>query len=151
MRDILGEDGCCYDGNERIIAFVERRRKYIAKNNMRKRVLKYRVDGKMITTGRKCDFGLAVYENPPTKNSLYLIELKGSSFGDAVEQIIETISTIKTKIEELNVKVYTRIIIGHAPTPNLRNNNSKFRQLENEIKRRQGNVIVRTRIFEEPI
>lgn len=148
MREIFGEEGLCRDGHDSSISFKERRRTYIAKNNSGKRILKYRIDGVMITSGRKCDFGLAVYEAAPDKNTLYLIELKGSSFASAVEQILDTISTINHKIRKADVNVNARIVMKRSPTPYLRNNNSKYRQLDKMLK---GRIIIKNEKLEEPI
>lgn len=80
-----GFNSLCKDEHQAIIVSKDNgtSRRHIAHNIDKDMVGHYRVDGKIITSGRKCDF-LLLNE---TKKDAYLIELKGKSLEDAAEQL----------------------------------------------------------------
>lgn len=86
-------------------------------NNKRKlHVTTYLVDGGIITDdSSKCDYALYTDED-----ILYFIELKGSDYSKALEQIT---STVRQLLISPNIKpalVHARIVLSKARTPELR-------------------------------
>ena len=70
----------------------EHKRKWTAKNPGNHIGICLKIDGALITTQQnKCDSGLLLDDN-----RLYLVEFKGKSYKDAVNQLIETLKFFKT-------------------------------------------------------
>ena len=115
-------------------------------NNKKKRVIKYRVDGGIITSmaESKCDY--AVYVEG---DAIYLIELKGANYNHALEQIDATLDKlIKTPGIETG-SVNGRIVLTRGRVPGIKY--SKEASLEKRLKKLNGSLDSKTRIFEEEI
>lgn len=115
-------------------------------NNKKKRVIKYRVDGGIITSmaESKCDY--AVYVEG---DAIYLIELKGANYNHALEQIDATLDKlIKTPGIETS-SVNGRIVLTRGRVPGIKY--SKEASLEKKLKKLNGSLDSKTRIFEEEI
>ena len=56
MRKRLGETGLLSDDHRVAAAFEEVNRTYRACNANERRILRYRVDGGMVSVGERCDF-----------------------------------------------------------------------------------------------
>ena len=71
----------------------EHKRKWTAKNPGNHIGICLKIDDALITTqqNNKCDSGLLLDDN-----RLYLVEFKGKSYKDAVNQLIETLKFFKT-------------------------------------------------------
>ena len=102
------------------------RQKHIAKNNKGHSVNHYTVDGKILTTGLKCDF-LLMNE---TKMDAYLIELKGSDLVHAAKQLDATHKALTKSLSGYNV-LY-RIISNRCSTHEIRD--SEFLKFKNRWK-----------------
>lgn len=78
---------------------------HYARNNGRKLVTQYKIDGVVIKDGSKCDF---LVMNEETYNA-YLIELKGSDMCKAAQQIDETSKKLSTQLSGylLNFRIVT--------------------------------------------
>lgn len=70
--------------------------RHIAHNSDQCHVRHYRVDGDLITVGKRCDFMLL---NEDRKN-VYLIELKGSDLHQAIAQVEATEKILRTNFPE---------------------------------------------------
>lgn len=119
---------------------------YRAKNIEEKVVKVYKVDGGIIQDNQKlkCDF--AIYSE---KNNLYLIELKGSDYSHALDQIFATIEEL---VERPNIEVSStnaRIVLTKVSTPQIRS--SKETKLKSKLKKLNGDLHKASRIFEEVI
>ena len=150
MREVLGEKGLKHDYCEKIITCEENNCKYTANNIHRKRVLYYHVDGEMICEGKRCDYGLAVYEPSGEQKTFYLIELKSSGFAKAVTQIMATIQILEDVINSLNLRGEARIIMRNIHVPNI--TSSYFVELKKLIRKQyHGNTLKKQSGFTEDI
>ena len=115
-------------------------------NKSKKRVIKYRVDGGIITSKfeSKCDYAVWV-----EGDRLYFIELKGSDYSHALEQID---STLEKLIKDARVDVSSvngRIVLTRSKVPNIRY--SKEMSLNKKLIKLNGTLASKVRIFEEEI
>lgn len=105
-------------GTRRNVSLREKREKskYILRNDSEKDLVIYRIDGGIITSKetKKCDYG--VYTE---QDVLYLIELKGADYSQALDQITSTIDTLLKKpaisVKQLNV----RVVLSKYRTPDI--------------------------------
>ena len=105
-------------GRDSQVSLTENKKTYKAYNTNNLDLSVYQVDGGIITSTaiKKCDF--AIYTET---DSLYLIELKGSDYEQAINQLCTTIDNFKTTCAKPN-KVFTRIVLSRTPTPNITQN-----------------------------
>lgn len=136
------------DGHHSIVQASDKRNpcKWKGLNSKKKRVVKYRVDGGIITSNveHKCD--CAVYVEG---DIVYLIELKGANYNHALEQINATIDKLifAPKIETTSVN--GRIVLTKGRVPGIRY--SKESLLAKKLKKLNGSLNSKTRIYEEEI
>ena len=119
-------------------------REYRFVNNDKKEVIKYCIDGGIISEHEisKCDFGIFTEDN-----QLYLIELKGGDYKHAIEQIDTTIQTL---IENRNIKVDridARVVLSKVRNPNILT--TKEKKLKSKLSRYKGTLKKCTRKMEE--
>lgn len=110
-------------------------RKYILVNDSNKEVVVYLVDGGIITTTseKKCDY--AIYTED---DLLILVELKGSDYLKALEQINNTITLlIKNQSIKLS-KMHARVVLSRMPTPAIITTEEK--KLKDRLKIYKGNL-----------
>lgn len=81
---------------QKLVVSEEKGRKHIANNVNLAIVNHYRIDGNIISDGKKCDFLLM---NEDTR-AAYLIELKGKNMGKAVEQLMATEAALREPLKE---------------------------------------------------
>lgn len=140
----LNTKSLLFSDNRPEIVFKEKKSKYVGKNNGLKNIEGYRVDGILITDGRRCcDHCLAL----PADNILILVELKGCDLSYACTQILSTIDYLVSK----NVKaVYkARIVLTRVSVPALEG--VEFKKLRKKVRSLGGNVIKKTFLLEENI
>lgn len=115
-------------------------------NTTKKRVIKYRVDGGIISsyTEQKCDY--AVYVEG---DCIYLVELKGADYGHALEQIEATLDKLIRNPQIETSSVNGRVVLTRGKLPNLRY--SKETSLDKKLKKLNGTLASKTRLFEEEI
>ena len=101
--------------NRKSVVVEENKRKYILTNDLQKELIVYHIDGGVINNAEanKCDFGIYCEDK-----YLILIELKGSDYEHACEQIASTIKLMK--ISNLVDRIYARIVLSKMRTPALR-------------------------------
>jgi hypothetical protein len=106
----------CHSEKEMVVK--EKGKRYVLKNPNRKKVCRVRVDNCLIVSQseKKCDF-LILTCDPDSPKDIYLIELKGSSLIEAIEQLNKTIEYFKPYISG---RVFARIVVSKAPSPELR-------------------------------
>lgn len=141
------EAGYIRSNDERPLVVVEEnKRKYYGKNTERQRVVVYRVDGGVIKSEdvRKCDF--AIYAS--ASRSVYLVELKGSNFSDAVEQIVSTIEELLAPGLDLKA-VYARIVLSKVANPNIRSSNKLT--LDRLLRKWNGNLLYKEKLLTESL
>ena len=98
--------------------------KHIANNKSKNSVTHYRIDGVVITQGKRCDF-LLMNED---KKVAYLIELKGSDLCHASEQLEATASVLVPQLA--NYKLQYRIVYKTSRTHQIES--SKFKRYKNQ-------------------
>lgn len=115
-------------------------------NSKKKRVIKYRVDDGIITSKAesKCDY--AVYVEG---DSIYLIELKGSNYNHALEQIDATLDKLIIAPNIETASVNGRIVLTKGRVPGIKY--SKEPSLVKKLKKLNGTLESRTKLFEEKI
>lgn len=112
-------ENLCKDKRQPIIVSQDRRsdcqhraQNVVKQNNLRSVVRQYKVDGKIITDGKRCDY---LVLNDDLKTA-YLIELKGKDINHATEQLDNTL-----KIMKANLPDYTFFLrIAYTGTPAVR-------------------------------
>lgn len=99
-------------------------RKYSIKNKSKKEIVKYKIDGGLINDPNeiKCDYG---FYTKGDNNILFLVELKGSDYNHAIEQIINTIKLLVTEPKITVDKINARIVVSKARPPELRSSNEQ--------------------------
>ena len=142
-NDFINKDFAICD-NRRTFVAKENKREYRLVNISRKKICKIRIDNGYITETNvaKCDFGFLVCDDI----YIILVELKGSDFIHAVEQISSTIHLMNRELE--NQKVSARIILSKMQVPNIENY-PKFLKLKKIIKSKNGNIKYQTRQLTE--
>lgn len=132
--------------NRKVYTAVENKRKYVLNNELQQKICKIKVDNGIIqdTDQNKCDYAFLICEN----KNLILVELKGTDFLHAIQQIISTINLLATKINGNSVSA--RIVLSKVNVPNLQNN-PKFLKLKKIIKSKSGDVKYKSKILEEII
>lgn len=103
---------------------------YEANNKRKLQVTAYRIDGGMITdASSKCDYALYTDED-----ILYFIELKGSDYSRAIDQITSAIKQLLISPKITPSVVHARIVLSKARTPELRaTNEMQLRRLLKEF------------------
>lgn len=130
----LGGEGSCYSNES---AAHENGKKFVLNNISKKSICKIRVDDCLIKDKqiRKCDFFFSVNED----RKFYLVELKGQSIIDAVEQIKSTFNIVNSKLKE-DAKNYTGIVVSSAGPKAA---DQKFKTLQQKIYKDQKLMIKR--------
>lgn len=133
----LGGDTDCYSNES---SAHENGKKFTLNNVSKKTICKIRVDNCLIKDKniRKCDFFFSVNED----RKFYLVELKGQSIIDAVEQIKSTFTIINAKIRE-DSKNYTGVVVSSA-VPKAAD--QKFKTLQQKIYKNHKLMIKRKQI-----
>jgi hypothetical protein len=128
------------------VSLTENKKTYKAYNTNNLDLSVYQVDGGIITSTaiKKCDF--AIYTET---DSLYLIELKGSDYKQAIDQLCTTIDNFKTTCAKPN-KVFTRIVLSKTPTPNITQNlELKVKKKIKEFAKSSGDHKKGTKLYTE--
>ena len=120
--------------------------KWKGMNSKKKRVIKYRVDGGVITSKAesKCDYAVHV-----EGDDIYLIELKGSNYNHALEQIDSTLDKLIVAPNVETSSVNGRVVLTKVKVPDIKY--SKELSLKKKLKKLNGSLQSKTRIFEEEI
>ena len=132
-----GNDCVCYQGCGNASA-EERGRKYSIENKSKKEIIKYKIDGGLITDDNdiKCDYGFYTEDD-----LLILVELKGGDYSHAIEQIINTIKLLITipKIKISSVKA--RIVVSKIRQPELRSSDEqKLKRILDSFRKDNDNL-----------
>jgi hypothetical protein len=114
VRDKLGDSGLISDDTRLVASFRQKQREHRANNPSGHRVLRYEIDGGMITQGERCDFGMGI----PDQATFYFIELKGKDLKKAVRQIISTISVLLPILS--GYIIHARVVLSRIQRPDLR-------------------------------
>jgi len=114
MRARLGETGILSDDKRATAVFQEEAKEYRAENPRQRRILRYRVDGQMVTDGERCDFLMGV----PQLNGVYLIELKGANLKKTASQILATLRSLENRIAPY--RWHARVVVSRVQRPAVR-------------------------------
>lgn len=121
--------------------------KYVCENNKKKKITIYKVDGGIIKSQivNKCDF--ALYNND--NDVIYFIELKGSDYDQAIEQISSSISNLITSNNiKINI-INARIVLTKVRAPEI--NTTKEKKLKLLLNKYKGTLIKKTNLMTEHI
>ncbi len=138
-----------HDAREEVVLKEKREsREYRLHNQSGKEIVVYKIDGGLISTNKqiKCDFGIYTEQDV-----LYLIELKGSDYLHALDQIESSID-ILLKEPNINVRqLNARIVLSKNRTPDIRATKEKKLKSLLKTKYGKGTILKRTRVFEETV
>ena len=135
---------------KKIVALKEKgeSREYYLYNLSELEIVVYKIDGGIINSDKvvKCDYGIYTEQN-----ILYLIELKGSDYLHALEQILSTIDVLLKKPNISVKQLNARIVLSKNRIPNLLV--TKEKKLSRLLKQEYGNgsLLKQTRKLEEKI
>ncbi|GHV21179.1 hypothetical protein FACS189428_1170 [Clostridia bacterium] len=119
-----------YHKQDKKIICKEKRSKYTYENRSLDQITKYRVDGNLISEGKKCDFLLLNCE----KKKAYFIELKGSDLHQAIDQITTTIDMLKNSLSDFTI--CARIVLTRVNSTCLED--LKYKTLKKKVKELNG-------------
>ncbi len=144
MLDTSGlKQGCLRSGdNRRVIVLQEGAAKYIANNPGRSTVQHFKVDGCLITDGKRCDDMIVL----PEDDSCYLIELKGNHLDHAIVQINTSLDTFTKTFRK--ARFFGRIVVSRGTT-DIRS--SSHRKLMERFRNLHGDLLVKSKVLEENI
>ena len=117
-------------------------------NDSEKEIVVYKIDGGILTSNeiKKCDYG--VYTE---QDVLYLIELKGSDYCHALDQIMSTIDTLLKKNSICVRQLNARIVLSKCRIPNILVTQEKKLNILLKTKYGKGNIRKQTKVLEENI
>lgn len=121
-------------------------REYRAKNDDKKYVVGYKVDGGIITSFdvQKCDYALCTDDD-----KIYFIELKGGNYKKALGQISDTVDNLIKSVGITAKEVNGRIVLSKCKAPALYESDEK--KLFAKLLRLGGNLRKNTGVLEESI
>lgn len=121
-------------------------REYRLENKSGKELVVYQIDGGVITCNSviKCDFGVFTEDN-----ELIFVELKGSDYIHALEQIIGTIGLLIVKPAIYVARLNARIVLSKVSVPAIMPSQEK--RLLAIVKSKGGNFIKQSRVLRESI
>jgi hypothetical protein len=140
---MLGSDSSLWSDRRKNVAIDEGGRTYRASNDGNNLLTCYRIDGGLITEGKRCDFALSVRE----AGKIYFIELKGTDISHAAEQIQSTIATFSAKLKKSIV--FGRIVCSRVSHPRIRR--PALVRLEQLVAQTTGDVRIASIEFAERI
>ncbi len=120
------------------IQVEEHNRKYTMENSGRECIAKIKVDNGLLTpdSEKRADYLLLRCE----QDIAYFVELKGCDVAKACEQILSTITLLRSIVN--TYRINARIVCSRVPAPDLRSSHRV--RLENSCKGRNGTLIIRT-------
>lgn len=127
MRSKIGDIGLLSDDSRSQLTASENGRSYRVTNSTKRRLLLYRVDGGVITSGLRCDYALGM---PGDSESVVaseqvsivnLIELKGTDLKHAAAQILSTLTELGSKLDGFTIN--GRIVLSRVSRPDIRASN----------------------------
>lgn len=106
---------CCKTRDDKIIVIEENKKILSIKNDNGKKIKICHVDGCLISSQnkKKCDYLIIIEEDNP--NRFILLELKGTNYAYAIQQIIETAEHLNFSNIGKNIKKESFIIGSSHP------------------------------------
>lgn len=150
MPNRFGGKGLLSDDSRPIVRLEENGMTYIGLNKNRRRILRYSVDGGLISSATKrCDKAayLPADQNLKKSEVVYLVELKGSDLKKAAQQISQTIITLGHLLD--GCEVHGRAICTRIPTPDIRS--SEIIKLERDLAKMNGTFRKSSTVLNEEI
>lgn len=130
------------------VVFYDRKepREYRVKNENKKHLIGYKVDGGIVTSCdiQKCDYALYTEDD-----KIYLIELKGGNYKKALGQISKTIDNLIVNVGIKAREVNGRIVLSKCKAPAVYDNDEK--KLIAKLLKLGGNLRKRSGVLEEVI
>lgn len=116
-------------------------------NDQSKEIVCYEIDGKLISSTEvdKCDYGLYTEDD-----LLILVELKGSDYGHAIDQISSTINILLTQPKVKVSRLCGRVVLNKTRVPDIVE--TKERQLKHLLKTKyKGTLKKQSRVMSETL
>ena len=124
--------------NKKVVVLREPResREYRMENKNQKELVVYKIDGRLISSNDvlKCDYGIYTEDDV-----LYLIELKGTDYIHALEQLLSTISILLEKSRIKVAGLHARIVLSKVRVPDIIPSQEK--KLLMKVRNRKGGFI----------
>lgn len=124
---------CADCNNNKVIVAKENRCKFVLNNINKEKICKIRIDGCYLLSGRKCDYLILACNSKIS----YLIELKGSSFWDAIDQIVESLNKLENSLNGFVINA--RIVLTKVNVPNIKNTPTVL-SLQKRLRKLGGNL-----------
>jgi hypothetical protein len=112
-------------------------------NPSRLQVVFYRIDGGLIRSGERCDYGVGV----PVQGRFYLVELKGKDLKKAAAQLSGALSVLEAVLR--GCTFHCRVVLSRVQPPDLRS--AVVIALERRLARCGGDLRRGTILLEESL
>ncbi len=142
--ELSAHDCSTCNRNQEIVA-REGRRAYRLQNPSQKLVCKVTIDGCYISKGKRCDYLIIDCEAEDAR----FVELEGSDFLRAVDQIAGTIAGLVREIRHCR-RVSARIVTSKITAPNVRNV-PKVLKLKKLLRARGGDLKYQSQVMQETL
>ncbi|GMU90697.1 MAG: hypothetical protein AMXMBFR49_29020 [Chlorobiota bacterium] len=143
MASDLQIDAECVEwSNDSNIKVKENKSSYNLVNDLKLKIGKVHVDGCLVKYGKRCDYLYTI----PAKSCHILIELKGTDFSSAIDQITNTLALFKGRLEGV---FHGRIVLSRSPSPDLRP--ISYRNLRDKLLKEKGSLEYGTIFYEEKL
>lgn len=104
---------CGWLRTDKLLVVEEAGKKFTVKNEAQKKINKVKVDGCLITEGKKCDYLFEVNNEKPEIVHVLYVELKGKNIEHAYEQLLSTMQFCK--IRHAKAKKECHIVASRIP------------------------------------
>ena len=140
----IREHDCTECTRNTCVVVREKKSQYRLENPAGKEICRTQIDGCYLSQGKKCDWLLVDCE----PENAYFVELKGTDFRHAIEQINATINYVEGDLDSFDF--FARVVLTKSPTPFLRNTPDVLK-FEKRLRKRRGNLKTKTNLFVESV
>jgi hypothetical protein len=142
--DNIRNHGCTSCSEERVFPLKEKRSQFRLDNPDLKTVCITEIDGCYITDGIRCDYLVVDCSRP----AAYFVELKGSDFFHAIDQIDATINCLQADLNGFSI--FARIVVTKIRVPDI-GNDPKVLKLQKKLRQRCGDLKYKAILLTETI
>lgn len=141
----IGSDGLMGQDKRKVVVFEEHGRRYRAINPFEKTISRYQIDGGLLKSGKRCDYGLFLSAQPA--GTMILIELKGKDLSYGAEQINETLLSLKDHLRDKIV--HGRIVLSRVQIPDIKT--TAVVRCQQALAQHQGRLHYKATLLEETL